>query len=97
MKHKRHYEHINQTAVREEATIVAIVATMHRTVQLLDCDVRSEEERSRVCDLSDVNYPILARTLAARRDNMKATISVLEARLSTVRKAAEPKVSGIAA
>jgi hypothetical protein len=35
-------------------------------------------ERARVSDRRDAAYPILARTLAARRDNLKETIAALE-------------------
>jgi hypothetical protein len=35
-----------------------------------------------VFDKSQVEYPMLARTLAARRDNLKDTIAALEKRLS---------------
>jgi hypothetical protein len=51
---------------------------------VLDCDVQTEEERSRIFDRSNARYPMLARTLAARRDNLKATIAALETRLSLI-------------
>jgi hypothetical protein len=81
MKHKRHFE-INRTAVREAATIEAMIADMRRAVELLDRDVGTEEERMRIKDRGDAHYPMLARHLAARRDNLKVTIATLEARLS---------------
>jgi hypothetical protein len=80
MKHARHFEHVNRTSARETECIGTMIADMRRVVQVLDCDVQTEEERSRIFDRSDANYPMLARTLAARRDNLKATIAALEAR-----------------
>jgi hypothetical protein len=84
MKHARHFENVSPTAVREAACIENMIADMRRVVQVLDCDVQTEEERSRICDRSDARYPILARQLAARRDNLRVTIAALEARLSSI-------------
>jgi hypothetical protein len=82
MKHKRHFE-IDRTAVREAATIGAMIADLQRVVEILGCDVAVEEERMRIKDRADARYPILARQLATRRDNLKMTIAALEARLSS--------------
>jgi len=67
---------------------------LNRTVCLLDCDVAAEEERARISDRSNSAYPILARTLAARRDNLQGTIAALEQRLTTVK---APFVEAVAA
>lgn len=85
MKQKRHFENADLTAVRDTATIGAMIADMQRVVQVLDSDVSTEEELSRIRDRSDARYPIIARQLAARRDNLKVTIAALEARLSSIR------------
>jgi hypothetical protein len=61
-----------------------MIADVRRVVRVLDCDVQTEEERSRIFDRSDALYPILARTLAARRANLNAAIVALEARLSSI-------------
>jgi hypothetical protein len=42
----------------------------------------TEEEQTGIFDRSDAAYPILARMLATRRDNIKDTITALEQRLS---------------
>jgi len=84
MKQARNFEKVGRTSVREADCIGTMIADMRRVVQLLDCDVRTEEERSRVFDCSGAHYPLLARTLAARRDNLKSTIVALEARLSSI-------------
>ncbi len=54
------------------------VAELDRIVQLIDADIRIEEERSRVFDRSSATYPIIARQLRLRRQNLIATISLLE-------------------
>jgi len=40
-----------------------------------------EEERARIFDRSDAAYPILARSVAARRDNLMDTVAALKERL----------------
>jgi hypothetical protein len=59
-----------------------MIVNLDRTVQVLDCDIATEEERTGIFDRSDAAYPILARMLATRRDNIKDTITALEQRLS---------------
>jgi hypothetical protein len=81
MKHKHHFE-IERPKVREAATIRTMIAHMLRIVEILDSSVNAEEERTRFRDRTDGRYPILARQLAERRDNLKVTIATLEARLS---------------
>jgi hypothetical protein len=84
MKHRRHFD-ASETVLREVARIRKAIVDLDRTVQFLDCDVASEEERARVSDRSDPAYPILARALAARRDNLRDTIAALEQRLATIK------------
>jgi hypothetical protein len=81
MNRSRHFE----TALREASVISAMLDDLGRTIQILDVDIAAEEERARVFDCSNARYPILAKTLAARRDNLKGTILELEDRLATVR------------
>jgi hypothetical protein len=80
MKHQRHFG--SATSPREAAQTRSLVADIDRIVQILDSDIAAEEEQARVFDPSQAEYPILARTLAARRDNLKETIAALERRLS---------------
>jgi hypothetical protein len=79
MKHQRHFG--SATLPRELAQTRSLVADIDRIVQILDSDIAAEEEEARVFDPSQAEYPILARTLAARRDNLKETIAALERRL----------------
>jgi hypothetical protein len=85
MKHQRHFERASDVAIREAAQISMMISDLDRLVRLLDCDITTEEERTRICDRSDPAYPILARTLAARRNNLRDTIAALEQRLTTIK------------
>jgi hypothetical protein len=80
MRHQ-HYSQSASTVPRMEASwIAALISNLHRHAQLLDQDIIAEQERAQVFDRSHPAYPILARTLTARRDNLSATISALEKR-----------------
>jgi hypothetical protein len=81
MKHQRHFD-TSEAAQREAVLIWKMIVDLDRFVQLLNCDIATEEEPARISDRSDAAYPILARMLAARRDNLRDTITVLEQRLS---------------
>jgi predicted Ser/Thr protein kinase len=73
----------SQEVVQQEAVqIWKMIVYLDRTVQLIDCDIATEEQRTGISDRSDAAYPILARMLAARRDNLKETTTALEQRLS---------------
>jgi len=85
MKHQRHFERASDVALREAAQISTMISDLDRLVRLLDCDITTEEERARISDRSEPAYPILARTLAARRDNLRDTIAALEQRLTTIK------------
>ena len=85
MKHQRHFERTSELAIREAAQIGTMISDLERLVRLLDCDITTEEERVRISDRSDPAYPILARTLAARRDNLRDTIAALEQRLTMIK------------
>lgn len=67
---------------RETTVISKILADLVRTVQLIECEIAAQEERASVSDRSDVKYPLLARTLIERRDNLKMTIDALAQRLA---------------
>jgi hypothetical protein len=79
MKIQRHFE--TETAQRETAQIRRMIVDLDRTLRILVCDIATEEERAQVSDPSDICYPVLARVMAARRDNLKITIAALQERL----------------
>jgi hypothetical protein len=79
MKHQYHFG--SATPAREALQTKHLIADINRVVQILDSDIAAEEEQARVFDRSRFDYPILARTLVARRDNLLGTIAALEQRL----------------
>ena len=81
MRHQRHFD-TSEAVQREAVQIWKMIVNLDRSVQLLNCDIATEEERTGIFDHSDIAYPILARMLATRRDNLKETITALEQRLS---------------
>jgi hypothetical protein len=91
MKHGRIGD---ESALREASQIRTLISDLDRIVQILNCDIATEEERVRVFDRSDVTCPLLAVTLAARRDNLRDTIAVFERRFATIK---APLVEPVAA
>ena len=61
---------------------MTLIDSLSRCVQLLGCDIETEEERTKCCDLRDPAYSVLARSLTTRRDNLAATIAGLQERLA---------------
>jgi hypothetical protein len=82
MKHQRHFGSSNVIPLREVARIDALIGELDRRALLLDHDIATEEQSARVFNPFDAAYPFLARTLAARRDRLKATVATLEKRLA---------------
>jgi hypothetical protein len=80
MKHKLHFG--SATPAREALQTKTLIADISRIVRILDSDIAAEEKQTRIFDRTRAEYPILAMTMAARRDNLLNTISVLEQRLS---------------
>ena len=67
-----------RTAAINGLQIATLIESLLRSVELLTVDIEHEEVRAGVRDLSDPTYPVLARSLRARRDNIRATIASLE-------------------
>jgi len=66
--------------LRTTMKVRALVADLHSQVLFLDQGIPDEEQRTGIFDVANVAYPMLARTLRARRENLLATIRVLESR-----------------
>jgi hypothetical protein len=81
MKQQHHFD-TAEAAQHEPAKIRKMIVDFDRYVQLLNCDITTEEKRAGISDRSEAAYPSLARILATRRDNLKDTITALERRLS---------------
>ena len=72
-------ETLRATAAVNRLRIATLIADLTRTAAILTADIKHEEERAGVGDLADPAYPVLARTLCSRRENIRATIATLEA------------------
>jgi hypothetical protein len=57
---------------------------LDRSMQVVECDIATEEQRAGIFDPADAKYPVLASALATRRDNLKVTIVPLARRLATI-------------
>ena len=68
--------------LRATMKLRALVADLQLRIEVLDTDIHNEEQRTGVFDVDNVAYPILARNLRIRRDNLRATIKVLESHLA---------------
>jgi hypothetical protein len=78
MKHQRHFE---TTTSREATQTRILIADLDRIVQMLNDAIAAEEELAGVSDRLQAGYPMHAKLLAARRDNLADTIAELEQRL----------------
>ena len=81
MKHQRQFDTSYATS-REAVQISRMISDLDRLVRLLDCNIAIQEECVGISDQTDVAYPVLARAMATRRDNLRDTITALERRLS---------------
>ena len=70
----------NRNVLIQERT-KRFISDLRRLVRLLEVDIEVEEERTGILDLTNMNYPVLARKLRVRRENLTATISRLEGTL----------------
>jgi hypothetical protein len=64
--------------------IRTLIANLRRSIEILNCDIETEEERVRVRDIFESAYPVLARALTARRENLKATVAALQKRVENI-------------
>ena len=76
------------TGATDKLQIATLIGNLSRTVEILTSDIAHEEARAGVCDLLDPTYPVLARSLRARRENIEVTIGSLEALVRETPKAA---------
>jgi hypothetical protein len=68
-----------ETAAVKKLRIATLIADLTRTADILTAGIEHEEERAGVRDFADPAYPVLARSLRVRRENLRATIASLEA------------------
>ena len=80
-----HRRHLKAAASRPPSCeqlsfqIATLIESLMRSVELLTVDIEHEDVRVGVRDVSDPAYPVLARSLRARKDNIRATLASLEA------------------
>jgi len=74
--------------LRATIKLRALLSDLQLRVQIMDTDIHDEEQRTGVVDAANVAYPTLARNLRTRRDNLVATIKVLESHLAETEMAA---------
>lgn len=65
-------------------TIQAMIAEVDHSIMALDRSIEIEQELSGVYDRSHYAYPMTARAMEKRRDNLKMTRDALAERLSSL-------------
>jgi hypothetical protein len=85
MKIEHHFETRRATALREAKQIETMIRDLNQAAERLGADVVAEERRAGISDPHNTAYPILARVLSVRRENLMATIAVLEQRAASLR------------
>ena len=71
----------NRTAA---ARIQSMIATLERAICSLDGSIDARLQTSQVRDPSSFAYPVAARAMGARRDNIWVTIAVLSQQLAKI-------------
>jgi hypothetical protein len=71
-------ETLRGTAATNRLQIATLLVNLSRSMEILSADIEHEEARAGVSDASDPTYPVLARSLRARRGNIRTTIALLE-------------------
>ncbi|GKQ50607.1 hypothetical protein [Bradyrhizobium sp. Ce-3] len=65
-----------------EPTIRKMLSDLVLACQQIEADIATEEQRAGIYDRANPRYPILARSLHERHDNLKGTIATLENRVT---------------
>jgi len=81
-------ETLRGMAATNKLQIATLIGDLWRSVEVLTTDIEHEEMHLGVRNVADPNYPVLARSLRARRENIGATIATLEALTRSAPKAA---------
>ncbi|UWU93306.1 hypothetical protein [Bradyrhizobium sp. CB1015] len=81
-------QEVSRSGAADELRLDALIADLWWRVRLINTDILEEEARAGVFDPTQPTYPLLALNLRARRDNLVATIGVLEQRARSMSEAA---------
>lgn len=75
-----------QSTSRFEATaslqLHALISDLHWRIQMLESDIAEEERNAGNTDPGSPTYSMLALNLRARRDNLRISVTLLEARVA---------------
>ncbi|MCP3384726.1 MULTISPECIES: hypothetical protein [unclassified Bradyrhizobium] len=70
-----------QSTSRFEATALhALISDLRWRIQMLDSDIAEEERNAGNADPRSPTYSMLAQALRSRRDNLRASIAMLQER-----------------
>ena len=81
-------ETLRGITARSKLQITTLIGDLSRSVDILTADIEHEEARAGINNLANPAYPVLARSLRARRKNIGATIASLEPLTRSAPKAA---------
>ncbi|HKO72491.1 MAG TPA: hypothetical protein VJV58_16315 [Bradyrhizobium sp.] len=84
MEHQCDFKIGSRFDSREAAQISGLISDLDRILRIIDLEITAQEEDARVFDASKSAYPISARMLRARRDNLAHTIGSLHERLASL-------------
>ncbi len=96
MEHQWDFKSASKFDSREVAQISGLIRDLDRIVRIIDFDIAAQEEDAGVFDSSKAAYPITARMLRARRDNLANTIASLESRVASLLPQTESAPSDLA-
>lgn len=81
-------QEVSRSGAEDELRLDGLIADLWWRVRLLNTDILEEEAKAGVFDPQQPTYPTLAANLRARRDNLVATIGMLEQRARAASEAA---------
>ena len=77
----KHHHRFETASPNQRVQIEALIYSLGRYVDLLNVDIETQEQSVRATRTDEPNYSPPARNLRARRDNLVATIELLQRRL----------------
>jgi hypothetical protein len=89
MANSYRHETLRETAAVNRLQVVTLIGSLSHAMVLLTADIEHEEAHAGVRDPADPAYPILAKSLRARRDNIRSTIASLTALINETPEADE--------
>ena len=72
------FETLTNRSVQIQERTERLASGLQKLIQLLDCNIKFEEERTGIFDLTNSNYSGTARQFRTRRDNLAAAVSKLK-------------------